>query len=1034
MAEPEKIPFTVSSDAIAKVINTEMEASGNALLQQFHEHKVALDTSLVPSVIASELQTTDQKGRELAKFYIELAGKVEAESTQIIIAKEKDVVPKLGNLKEKKSSNENSQGANSAKVVGGGTVLLAILGDLATGGLSGGAITAAVLAGSTAAAAHGVARVNELEAELKGINGEITRLEGLLEDVKKNKVKDLQILGNKEAITTLAPKIMAYKAAHGKTLYEEVAKYADNHATTADAIVTYLTHTRHEDAKTAKLSQECADSFLALLRADYTSEDLAKMAEYARTVQITNAPEQRALLQFINHAVIPHQDYFEIWAGKVHDLRLLASDIQKAYEANNAAARPKLEILGEKPLAKFSPRESEDAPIVVDRSPVGVVSTRGIGEITEQQGAAAVTIAKIKNVLADHSLSIRERHEIVRDAAVGQIEKFNEHFGNIGAKLAEVDNQLNRMLPARDRLEVRWDRAMSNATQLALLNVREPKKRHTHHSVVNWASVGAGVVIDAALTIVGIPPGGATAGALGRIGAGEIRNIGTRVIADTEQAILRASLEDRNRIEPAEMEKLKKNLADFDAEIKKLSENREFLEFLSNNPTLEGVRAMYMLLPRLVAAKTQMSAAESKAKKAGFENVDAFVTDIRKDNPRLADAMENLLLGFPNTNDLRVIIAEANMIEDPKSPKEKALVDFVETLKKDYVDQSKQASIIDYLGMRNVLVSSRPFHSSNEIVRLQTEAALQALMAGKDEFSLIGSNDVHEIFADVQARHGDRYFLDPHAPHDSGKMANKRVQAIDPDEIKAKSEAVSSTRRSDTRIPRLDSFPNNGGIFIEICTHEYLLTQAMNIVKDKKLASSPAALGAMEMVNTVTRSFIEKLALESARQRKKAGDPKKPADLGPQIENLIALSFVEFFSELGAHHNMDKEISEKRQEVKAAYFVGNYSLATSTYTDAITENAQQSFGLFLDIYRHNLEKYLERATRENRKAILEQLAEVRDLMQDIQPGNSIVMPGTEESRLRAHYRNHSLSNMGMNPTTWAARAEAIHKGGSKEVH
>lgn len=1016
MAEPEKVPFTVSSDAIVKVINTGMETGGNAIWNQFHQHKAALDRSTTPSEIAAELQATDQKGRELAGFYVELAKRIEAESNQIIAAKERETSTALAPWTAKKKDLDDKQGLQAAKVAIGGTqaapIFLGMLADALTGGLSGGAFTMMAFGASaagTAAAAHGAVSYSELEEQLKPVNREIERLNALLEEVKQNKPKDLKVIANKEAVMTLAPKIMAYKAAHGKELAAELARIATNYGTTPDKIAEYL-------GTQANLRGNLA----ALLRADYVLDDVAAVANYAQTAKITDSREQRAFLQFVNHSIVPHQDFFEIWASKCHDLRTVASDIQKAYEANNAAARPALELFREKPLSIAHPTGSNlTAPERVQHAEGETVLAKAM--------EATSGLQYIHTVLADKDKPIKERHEAVKKEAVDQLGKFNKFFGTIGTRITEVENQLNRVVPTRDRLEMRWDRARANAMQLEMLKIRDPGKRHSHNTLVDMASVGGGLVLDVALAPFGAPPV-ATAAALSRIGSNEIRIFGTRIREDMEHAVLKASIEDRNRIEPTEMAKLKKDLLALDEEIKKLADNKDFLDFLGKDPRLETIREMYMLLPRLIAGESNVDALEFRTQKSGYNSIDHFVTDLRRENPRLADAMENFLLGFANTNDLRVIVAEANAIKEPASPKEKVLVDYVEkVIKKHYIDQSRQSSIVDYLEMRNVILTSRPFHSFGEIVKKETDVALRALLGGTGDFSLVGSNDVHEIFADCQARHGEDFFADPHSPHDSGQMAHKRVHVVtDPDEIEAKHKQVIQTRQADTRIPRVKS------IFTEICAYEYLLTQGVNIVKDKRLASTPQALGALSMVDSVTRSFIDKLAIEAARKKRQGGDPKKQPDLGKQVENLIALSFVEFFSELGARHSADNLVQDRLQKVRNAYTGENYSLATTSYTDVVTENAQESFGVFLEIYRNNLEKYLERATRENRKVLLEQLAEVKDLMKDIQP-EGIVLPDSEEARLKAHHRNHSLSNMGANPSTWAARAAGISRGTAKEV-
>ncbi len=435
-----------------------------------------------------------------------------------------------------------------------------------------------------------------------------------------------------------------------------------------------------------------------------------------------------------------------------------------------------------------------------------------------------------------------------------------------------------------------------------------------------------------------------------------------------------------------------------------------------------------MLMPRLIAGENNIDAINPIIAKAQYNKVDEFVADLRHDNPRLAEAMQRSLFGLADSNDLKVLVTEANAIATPKTPKEKVLVGYVEkVIKEHYRDQARQASIIDYLGMRNVTFTGSSFYTFGEVVKRDTDSALKALLSGTGDFNLVGSNDVHQMFGYYQDRHGGRYFADVHEPskRDASSIAPKKVRVNDPEELRAKREEVTFLRNADTKIPRIST------IFTEICAYEYLLTQGSNIVKDKNLASHPHALASLEMVNNTVQSFTEKLALEAARKHKQGEDTKKSARLGTQVESLIAQSFVDFFSELGAVHSTDALVSDRLQKVKNAYKGENFSLANASYTEVISEKAEQSFGLFLEIYQHNLKKYLEVATQPNKKALLEQLDAVKDIMQAVQPAEGTGAIADENARLRAYYRNHSLGNAGVSYTTWVSRADSIHNDGKK---
>lgn len=1007
-----KSGIELSDEKIAAIINRQWEQKGEPLYQNLVKTAQELQEARNPSGIIQRLQQLQGMGRQYTDIYKELALVLDGEIEKAIEQKKGEIKAPLSKLSANLSEATSKESSHSKMGMGGGlAAMFGVIFAIPTGGAS-----LVVAAAGAAVVAANQPKAVAYEEEMNDLGHEIGKLNDSLEAIKQYKVSLPKQLNTHQIAVAFVPQIMAHRYGHAKGIHEELNKSAARHGVAVDTLAEYL----------QKNSPETANSLAALLKADYRQSDLTTLSEYAAKADITASPAQRAFLQFINHAILPHQDYFEIWASKMHDLERAQQNIIREFLANTPEKRPALELLREKPVSLSGkiPSTSEASTFP---TPGTLEEKRAEKEVLATAAQSADFVYGIQAVLTDESKGLRERHQAVCEKAIGHLQQFNTFFSGIGAKLAELDRQLDHMIPNRDRMEVKWDRAKSNAMQLELLKVRDPAHRHMHNSKVNWAATAAENALDYIFEPIKSTKELAKKGvrALARVGANEVRNVGTRIREDMEYAIQIASMEERHRIKPAELAKLKTHLDELDKEVDELSKNKEFLAFLAKNPALEDIRTTYMLLPRLIAGEANIDALEFRARREGYAQIDGFVGDLRKDSPRLADAMQNFLLGFANTNDLKVLVAEGNAIANPRTHKERVLVGYVEdVIKEHYSDQARQASIVDLLEMRNVIVTGRSFHSFGEIVKRETDVALQALLSGKGNFSLVGSNDVHQIFGYYRARHGEDYFADL---HEREKRVVKRAHITDPDEVRTKRKDTGRTRNADTRVPRVSS------IFTEICAHEYLLSQKFNIVKDARLSTVPHALGALEMVNTVAQDFMQRLALETARKHKQAGDHKKPAAIGHLVESLIAETFVDFFSELGALHGQDPQITEHVRKLKRAFSGENFSLTNSNYNEVITESAHGSFGLFLDIYHRNLENWLEVASRENRQILLEQLSEVQGMMKDIQPTDKLAMPGSEAARLKAHYRNHSLSNAGANHATWTLRAEAIHKG-SKEIN
>jgi hypothetical protein len=1099
-------------------IQKEWKKKGLALVGEYSQSVSKASTSERPSEIINALQDSLSQGQKLAGFFNTLVEDTGEVMTKAIAKKGDDSKSIISGHKTQQSSLRSEKEDLEGKA--------AVAVGVATGGVGlafftfGLGLKLTAVAG--AAAAGFTAEANDKQKQIDALQSTIDNIEQAIKDLGKEKKKIADKLSPNNEILAFGPLVMAYRYKHAKGIFEEIEKCAKGHGTSVDKIAEFL----------KQESPEVFGSFMALVRADYGNQDLRKISEYANKCEIKGSPEQAALLQFVNHAVVPHMDYFEIWASKIDDLKAAEDDIRRMLSVGDPKLRPNLELFGEKPISlsgtlavdptqkrqnellrllaakdeavkkanydlaaelrdkadklksegvnlpsrpqipmQFALVNSDEARERRDeeierlsiekdeavkaaeydkaaelrkkieklRSSKEIVLSGGPKSPADAANAMVAlrdsvqkTVVGFIDTLYDESSGpLRKRHENVRDQALQRQKEFNRFFVNIDKKLHEIEDRL-KILPGQiDNLDFRLDRAVGIQSNLEMLEARDPARIHAETTSANFIGEGLRILFEDDIG-KSLERGVSKLfmKVTGRAIGSEARTMAVRLRQEREYAILKKAAQLRRQVDP---EPLRKQLDELEKEYEKLLTNKEFLEYVANDPALEQTRAMYMLLPRLIAGEGNMDAVEIKAQRAGYGNVDEFIGDLRGSNPRLGEAMQRYVFGIANTNDLKVIVSEANAIQEPKEKREKVLVEYVEDIIKErYRDIARQASIMDYLEMRNVIYTGKPFHSFGEIVRYETDAALQALLSGKGDFNLVGSNDVRQIFDYYQDRHGEGIFKSVHEPSgivddrvNTGKATTKRAHIIRSDEIRLKQREVISNRHP--IIPRVSS------IFTEICAHEYLLSQGKNVVKDRSLASSPEYPGVLEMVNSVTEEFVKRLALDAARTRKRGDDKAKPEELGNEIESLIAQTFVDFFSELGAIHSTNPSLKDKRQKVKNAYTGENYAVPLGTFTQVATDDAKEAFPLFLEVYQHNLEKYLEVATRDNRKKILQQLDEVKDLMLHVQPSNQTTMPDSESARMKANYRNHSLSNLGVNPSTWVLRAEALHRGGSKEL-
>ncbi len=530
-------------------------------LVKFHQSGVPIKTATVPSQIIQHLAQTDSSGKELVKFYDEFGEEIKRVLDQTLKARKDELNTGISNLGLSKSGIERKDDENFKQNIGGGmglTTVGAMIADIFLGGAATMTVTWLTGAGMIG---KGMSNAGKNTSGIKAIEQDISTLQQRITYFENAKDEAFKGLDKYTESIALVPALMSHTYEHASKTYAELERYAKAHGTTADNIGEYL----------AKKSPEVSKAFIGMLKGEYEAADLVTIAEYGRTADITPSPEQRAFLQFVNHAVVPHMDYFEIWASKVADLEKLQAEIHKALKDKNPDIRPKLEIFGEKPVSLSGTLVLK--PDLTAKAQEGK-GTKRASQITKDSTTTATSILeRIRNTLTNDGLDIQAKHQQARQDAVTTIEQFNGFFTGIEAALKEVDKQLKKVTSDRDDVEDKWDRAESLETRKKILEHRNPEKTHLHHrafsvlSEVGRTALEAGA--DFILGIHGAPP---IVGAASRVVSHDIRGLGAKIRDDVEHELQSQSLSLRRRQDPTA---LRASLDALDEEVKKLSENKE---------------------------------------------------------------------------------------------------------------------------------------------------------------------------------------------------------------------------------------------------------------------------------------------------------------------------------------------------------------------------------------------------------------------------------------------------------------------------
>lgn len=445
--------------------------------------------------------------------------------------------------------------------------------------------------------------------------------------------------------------------------------------------------------------------------------------------------------------------------------------------------------------------------------------------------------------------------------------------------------------------------------------------------------------------------------------------------------------------------------------MKKLEANTEFKRLEQDKTKQKAVAEAFVNKLMLNFGQHMSENLLAVCEEHGIGKIDDFF-DAFKGDPRLHEAFTNLCFGYADSNDLSVIFAEvAGMKGD--EPTHAAAREYVEAVLKPNIDDLyAHASKVDLIYQANLTGLGTDLHHARHMIRDEHDVRARALFGdsfGVDSqmgaLTIRGAVDVKNLFDYYMHRHGKNTLTDTKI-HDglvTDNRAPKRLSLLDDDVMAEHKELAKASRGY-----RQDG-PDVSDMFLRICGYEYFVPQAPNDAqRGNIMANNPEAPASYQMANRVVKEFIQKLSFTHIDDyRAKVGTTDKAPS---KLDNLMAQTFMDFFSEVGAIHAADPKLGAKRADLKsAAKETGTFGFAFDSYERLITKDALGHFDLFLEIYKRNLEVQLRDASKEDGKLLRDQIAAVAELTQQ-QLSPKVIEPGSDDDRHRARLASHTYGN------------------------
>lgn len=711
-------------------------------------------------------------------------------------------------------------------------------------------------------------------------------------------------------------------------------------------------------------------------------------------------PEMRTLKQFINHVVIPNKQYFDILASFSDDIR-----------AQDLSVFPPLEILGQKPITlsgRITPTPADPAK----------------GDEMLDRAKAKVAVRK---VIAGNAV-----YEILKASDKPHVEKMAELVRANDTELQQYEGMFAKIEQAIDTLQVHGEALKSQAhgKQIEITDGTKSNKvidgriygtnalNQAKQKAATTASRVRGGLALAGGIVLAMVDGGAASVPLAAEGAKSLfrKKVGDIVHRSSKDALHSVTFavgqEVGARVENAALDdymfslmQQKVDVGALQTELKVLEtaiadtqQSQAFQALLKDEAKRSQVAETLLLCSLIRNGYNNSLEFEEICNQHGVESVDAFFAHY--EGTRLGLALKKHCHGIADSNDMAIILAEANCLRGQLSGADATLKEYVEdVLKPNVASFFSKASKMDVISVHNMTGFGNELSFSAEM-QLENSRAIRLLLASEFGMSVVGREDVRGMFDYPPHRHGDRRLYDEKIRDGemSDEYPDKRVSCVSHDQMER---FVDMAKRSVAS--GRTSFPKVGDMFMRVCAYEYFQPQAvMTGGKDNIFTDHPQSPSAYPLVNTVVHEFIKKLEM--------SGLDEYRDKVGLRLDNVIASTFFDFFARLGDAHKDDPKFTEIRTRVKDAANYDDYAPVFDRYVKSITRDAVGRFDMFLELYKHNLQAQMNCSTDQDRAVLEEQIVQVKDIAGGkLSP--AIIRPDSHEARMRAQDELHTGANM-----------------------
>ena len=736
-----------------------------------------------------------------------------------------------------------------------------------------------------------------------------------------------------------------------------------------------------------------------LFKGNPTATDIDNLIELSVDMagNALHTPEERTIKQFINNVLIPNKQYFYIVSSFADDIR-----------GKDLTTFPPLEILGQKPIT-FSGRIEHP---IEELSP----------EDKEKKDAEFIARANAK-VEVRKQIAGNAVYEIMRDEGQPHIKKMQaldkaneaeiDKYATVFAKIEEaVENLTSKQALLHDQRHSKNTEIADGIKGNAVIDGRIHETNSRNQAKQKAATIagrvrgGLAVAGGAVLALfdAGAVSGGVVAHGLHALKSsaqGSMHSVTYAVGQEVSTKVENSALDDYMfslQLQKADLPALKTELEELKKAIAETQASKDFQSILKDEAKRSQVAETLLLRSLIRNGYNNSLEIEEVCQQEGGESVDAFLDHYK--GTRLGLALSKHCHGIADSNDISVILAEANSLRGQLTGFDSVLKDYVEdTMKPNIASYYSKASKMDVVAQNNMTGFGNELHFSAEM-QMETNRAVRVLLSNEFGMSVVGREDVRGMFDFWLHRHGDRRLYDEKIRDGemSDEYPDKRVSYLTEDSIDRfvdmAKRSVSSGRKT---------FPKVGDMFMRICAYEYFLPQAIQTGgKDNIFTDNPESPSAYPMVNNVVSDFVRRLSFTNIEDYR--------GKIGERLDNVIAQSFIDFFAKLGREHQENDNLKGIRDRLKDAANYDDYAPVFDRYTKNITRDALTRFDLFLDVYKQNLEKQFECSTEKDRAILTEQIEAVKELA-DGKLNPQIVNPGTHEARLRAHDESHIGENI-----------------------